>query len=58
MSKPSGNRPRSVRGLWLSFALSLAGAALVVYDLLGPHKGWTVLGMVLLIVGTLLLRKF
>jgi membrane-bound ClpP family serine protease len=41
----------------LSFGLSVAGAALVVYDLLGPHKGWTVLGMVLLIAGTLLLRK-
>jgi hypothetical protein len=47
----------SVRGLWLSFALSLLGAALVVYDLLGPQKGWTILGMVLLIAGTLVLRK-
>ena len=47
----------SARGLWFSFVLSLAGAALIAYDLLGPHKGWTVLGMILMIVGTLLLRK-
>ncbi len=58
MTKANGERPTSVRGLWFSFALSLAGAGLVVYDLLGPHKGWTILGMLLLIAGTLLLKKF
>jgi membrane-bound ClpP family serine protease len=56
MTEPAGDG-HSARGLWLSFALSLAGAALVAYDLLGPHKGWTVLGMILMIVGTLLLKK-
>jgi membrane-bound ClpP family serine protease len=56
MTPPAGGA-HSARGLWFSFALALAGAALVVYDLLGPQKGWTVLGMVLMMAGTLLLRK-
>ena len=40
-----------------AFVLSLIGAGLVVYDLLGPHQGWLILGMVFVIVGTIVLRK-
>jgi membrane-bound ClpP family serine protease len=43
--------------LSVAFALSLVGAGLIVYDLLGPHDGWLILGMVLLMVGTVVLRK-
>jgi membrane-bound ClpP family serine protease len=55
MSSREGSK--SVLGIWLAFALSLVGAALVVFDLLGPQQGWTVLGMLLLMAGTLILRK-
>jgi membrane-bound ClpP family serine protease len=43
--------------LSVAFALSLVGAGLIVYDLLGPHDGWLILGMVLLVVGTVVLKK-
>lgn len=40
-----------------AFLLSLAGAGLIAYDLLGPHQGWLILGMILMIVGTIVLKK-
>jgi hypothetical protein len=40
-----------------AFALSVVGAGLIVYDLIGPHQGWLVLGMILMFVGTVVLRK-
>lgn len=43
--------------LWGAFALSVIGAVMVVYDLLGPRDGWTVLGMVMIFIGTVVLRK-
>jgi membrane-bound ClpP family serine protease len=43
--------------LSVAFGISLVGAGLIVYDLLGPHDGWLILGMVLMMVGTLVLKK-
>ena len=43
--------------LSVAFAVSLVGAVLIVYDLLGPHDGWLILGLVLLMVGTVVLKK-
>ena len=43
--------------LSVAFVVSLAGAGLIVYDLLGPHDGWLILGMVLMMVGTWVLKK-
>jgi len=37
--------------------MSLVGAALVVYDLLGPHSGWTVIGMLMIFAGAMILRR-
>jgi hypothetical protein len=41
----------------MAFGLSLIGAGLIAYDLLGPHQGWLIVGMVLMMVGTLVLKK-
>jgi membrane-bound ClpP family serine protease len=43
--------------LSIAFAFSLAGAGLVIYDLVGPHDGWLILGMVLMLIGTVVLKK-
>ncbi len=43
--------------LWLALALNVVGFALIAYDLLGPHSGWTVIGLIVLIAGVLILRK-
>jgi hypothetical protein len=43
--------------LSVAFVVSLVGAGLIVYDLLGPHDGWLILGMVLIMVGTWVLKK-
>ena len=43
--------------LSVAFVLSLTGAGLVIYDLGGPHDGWLILGMVLMLIGTVVLKK-
>ncbi len=43
--------------LSVAFVLSLAGAGLVIYDLVGPHDGWLILGMVLMLIGTVVLKR-
>jgi hypothetical protein len=41
----------------VAFGLSLVGAGLIVYDLLGPHDGWLILGLVVLFASTVVLKK-
>lgn len=46
-----------MKRFWLVLGLNIVGGALIIYDLLGPHSGLTVVGMLMVIFGAFLLRE-